>query len=284
MPGSAELSHALNLWYAFCLLYPNTCAALAIAEAAFGVSIAGFSIRSFGLIAALIPIVADDTPESLRDRAVGAGMLSEYLSLFQEHRSDGKRLRDRLQSLRLKRRPSDGCLVGTGDDADAVETLLLPTEAFGVVIDMVALDVFAGRKLHRGLSPEDVLTEISKTCIAGGRTFGAVRSADIRARLACIYDGLRSEPSGSPSLTAVLHRVAVDYDHLQALCSTYFAGGIMKALPGLRPWPSPASIRNFAAGNLPCLLVPFSRHALQALPSLSAESSCFALSYQRSLV
>lgn len=241
---------------------------------------AGFSIRSFGLLAALIPIGDEDTPDTLRKRASDANMLPEYISLFQEQGSKGTRLCDRLRALRLQIRGSDGCLVCVREDNS--EVLLLPTEAFGLAIDMVALDVFARRKIHRGLSPDEVLCEIGLTCFAGGRLFGALHYGDVHARLACLSDPVVSDPSGCLSLTAVLNRVAIDFDRVQSLCTADFAKGIMKALPGLRPWPSPSAIQRFAAGTLPYLLVPFSRHALRALPCVHEESSCFA--YERSSV
>lgn len=238
-------------------------------------SAAGFSIHTFGLLAALIPIQSDDTPDRLRQRAIDARFLPSYDSLFREHNSDGQRLLDRLRALRLHTRPSDGCLVCTVDDDNDV--LLLPTEAFGIVIDMVALEVFAGRERHRSLNAEVVLQEIKRTCLAGGRTFGSMRQKDIQARLSCSPLGSAAGKSDlSASLTAVLYRVAGDYDTVRALCNPSVAGGFLKSLPGLRPWPSLTEIASFAAGDLPQLVVPYCRSVLRALPDVNPESSCFA--------
>lgn len=66
-----------------------------------GDSAKGFSVRYFRLLRAIIPILDDDTPEILQQRASDADMLSEYLALRAEHNRDGRRLFTRLRTLRL---------------------------------------------------------------------------------------------------------------------------------------------------------------------------------------
>ena len=63
-------------------------------------------------------------------------------------------------------RSSDNCLLSGADDP-ARPVLLLPVEAFGVVIDMVALEIFAGRDRRKSLcSSVDVLLVMKDTCLA----------------------------------------------------------------------------------------------------------------------
>ena len=174
---------------------------------------AGFSVRHFELLAAIIPINDADTPESLQARAKNANLLPQFIALRREHRSDGERLLSRLRALQLRRRHSDGCLVCPADD-HAADVLLLPVEAFGVAIDMVALDVFARRDVRRGLYAVDVQREIALTCLAGGRHFGGVHLRDVQARLSPqVADGGASAGGAAadsvPSLAALLYRATV---------------------------------------------------------------------------
>ena len=198
---------------------------------------AGFSARHFCVLAAIIPIHDDDTPDALQARANSAGMLSDFIALRKEHRSDGLRLLGRLRALRLRERVSDGCLVCPAED-DSGEVLLLPDEAFGVTIDMVALEVFAKRDVRRSLNAEEVLREMSSTCLAGGKNFGAVHLRQVQARLLPLpSDGdvgsAASAVETVPSLAALLYRIASDYDNLSTVHGV--SRNIIKALPGLRP-------------------------------------------------
>jgi hypothetical protein len=229
----------------------------------------GFSLRHFPLLVKLAP-VDDDSPDRLQQRAHEAGLSSDYVALRDEHHRDGRRLLDRLRALRLSVRPGDGCLMSGADDARPV--VLLPTEAHGVAVDMVALALFARRDRHKGLcKPQDVLQEMKNTCLAGVRCFGAVHKSFVDARLTCASGS--DEP---PSLTALLYRVTPEYDRLRSLCGTSTAAAaVLKSLPGLRPWPSNTDIVSFARGDLPHLVAPFSRHVLRALPHVHEESSCF---------
>ena len=179
-----------------------------------GDSAKGFSVRYFRLLRAIIPILDDDTPEILQQRASDADMLSEYLALRAEHNRDGRRLFTRLRTLRLVLRPADGCLVCPSEDGIG-EVLLLPVEAFGVAIDMVALEVFAKRDIRRGLNAEEVLRELKQTCLAGGKNAGAVHMRDVQARLLPQpSDGKVGSADAAPSLAALLYRAADDYHNL----------------------------------------------------------------------
>ena len=181
---------------------------------------------------------------------------------------------DRVRALNLSLK--DGVIV---DDKDRI---LVPVEAFGVIIDLVALNVFASpsRDRLRVINIDAVLTELAVNYVAGGKSFGAIRQRDVTARLERktlpIDDGLPLEPI--PSMSALLRRIQRDYDALLSEMPD-----IAKLLPpGMHPHPDPLTISNFATGLTRCILVPADVRMLLALPHVFSGNS--GLSYVRVIV
>ena len=203
-------------------------------------------------------------------RALSLGWTETELKAFRARVGHGERARawDRTRSLGLCAK--DGLVV------DGKDRVLLPVEAFGIVIDIVAVDDFVSREKHRGLNPETVLKKMGEKFIAGGHNFGAVLQRHVEERLVrASLDG------GVPSLSALLRRIEHSYDAL--------AANLPRINERLRelytsPRPTPAEIVAFAAGRSPCLIVPASSRVLWSLPLLNLQSSSFSYSSVRVLL
>ena len=200
------------------------------------------------------------------------GAASHLWPWRQIKRSKHKLTWDCVRALNLSLK--DGVIV---DDKGRI---LVPVEAFGVFIDIVALNVFTSRDMLRGISIDAVLTELTVNYVAGGKSFGAIRHRDVSARLLrmtlATNDGLPLEKV--PSMSALLRRIQRDYDAL--LSEMPDIGKLLP--PGMHPHPDPLTISNFATGLTRCILVPADVRVLLALPHVFNGNS--GLSYVRVIV